>query len=135
MTIVAQPLAQAWGTLQALIPVFPIRDERQYDQALDTLNDLIDAVNDDESHPLYDLLDTLGVLIHSYEERYYPTPEVTGIDVLKFLMDEHNLETSDLPELGNARIVSELLTGERSLSVEHIRILSQRFGLAPATFI
>lgn len=131
----AQPLAQAWGTLQALIPVFPIRDERQYHQALDTLNDLIDAVNDDESHPLYDLLDTLGVLIHAYEERYYPTPEVTGIDVLKFLMDEHNLKTSDLPELGNARIVSELLTGERSLSVEHIRILSQRFGLAPATFI
>jgi len=84
---------------------------------------------------LYDLLDTLGVLIHAYEERHYPTPELTGIDVLKFLMDEHNLKTSDLAELGDARTVSELLTGERSLSVEHIRILSQRFGLAPATFI
>jgi HTH-type transcriptional regulator/antitoxin HigA len=135
MTIATQPLTQAWGTLQTLIPVFPIRNERQYERALNTLSDLLDIVNDDESHPLYNLLDTLGVLVHAYEEGHYPAPQVSGIDVLRFLMNEHNLTPSDLPELGDASVVSELLAGERPLSVEHIRALSQRFGLSPATFI
>jgi HTH-type transcriptional regulator/antitoxin HigA len=60
------------------ISVFPIRNERQYEQALDTLSDLLDIVNDDETHPLYNLLDTLGVLVHSQSQRAYgssaPTP-------------------------------------------------------------
>ena len=135
MTIATQPLTQAWGTLQTLIPVFPIRNERQYERALDTLSDLLDIVNDDEAHPLYNLLDTLGVLVHAYKEGHYPAPPVSGIDVLGFLMGEHNLTPSDLPELGDASVVSQLLAGERPLSVEHIRALSQRFGLSPATFI
>jgi HTH-type transcriptional regulator/antitoxin HigA len=135
MTIATQPLTQAWDTLQTLVPVFPIRDERQYEQALDTLHDLLDLVNDDETHPLYDLLDTLGILVHAYEESHYPAPEVAGIDVFRFLMDEHNLTPTDLPELGDESIVSELLAGERPLSVEHIHALSRRFGLSPATFI
>jgi len=59
MTIATQPLAQAWSTLQSLVPVFPIRNEKQYERALDILNALLDKVNDDETHPLYDFLDTL----------------------------------------------------------------------------
>ena len=135
MTIATQPLTQAWDKLQSLVPVFPVRDERQYEQALDTLNGLLDLINDDETHPLYDLLDTLGILVHAYEESHYPTPQATGINVLGFLMDEHNLTPVDLPELGDARMVSELLAGERPLSVEHVRALSQRFGLSPATYV
>ena len=135
MTMAIQPLIQAWDALQAIIPVFPIRNERQCERALNTLNRLLDIVNDDEAHPLYDLLDTLGVLVYAYEESHYPAPQVSGFGVLKFLMDEHSLTPADLPEIGDASVVSELLAGERLLSVEHIRALSQRFGLSPATFI
>jgi HTH-type transcriptional regulator/antitoxin HigA len=135
MTIASQPLIQAWSALQAIVPVFPIRNEWQYEQALNILNGLLNIVGDDEAHPLYDLLDTLGILVHTYEESHYPAPEVTGIDVLRFLMDEHHLTPSDLSDIGDSRTVSELLAGDRPLSVVHIRALSQRFGLSPATFI
>ena len=111
------------------------RDERQYERALDILHNLLDLINDDETHPLYDLLDTLGILVHAYEESHYPAPQVTGIDVLRFLMEEHNLTLADLPELGDVEMASALLAGERPLSVEHIHTLSRRFGLAPVTFI
>jgi HTH-type transcriptional regulator/antitoxin HigA len=39
-----------------------------------------------------------------------------------------------LPELGDQQTASELLAGQRELSVAHIRVLSKRFGLSPATF-
>jgi len=32
---------------------------------------LLDEIGDNERHPLYDLLDTLGTLIHVYEETHH----------------------------------------------------------------
>ncbi len=92
-----QQLAHAWDSLQSLIPIAPIRNEQQYDRAVKKLNDLLDIVGDDESHPLYDLLDTLGTLIHAYEETHYPVSPVTGKDVLKFLMEELSLPPRTFP--------------------------------------
>jgi HTH-type transcriptional regulator/antitoxin HigA len=108
--------------------------EAYYAQALETLDELLDIVGDDESHPLYDLLDTLSVLIQTYEKDHYPIDEVTGSDVLRFLMDEHQLTPSSLPELGDQQAISDLLAGKRELSVAQIRTLSKHFGLSPATF-
>ena len=130
-----EQLEYAWSHLQALIPISVIRTEMQYDQALETLNRLLDTVGDDENHPLYDLLDTLGVLIHAYEESYAPVGDVSGIDVLKLLMDEHQLTTADLPELGTPAQVAELLAGRHALNVSQIHTLAQRFALSPATFV
>lgn len=132
--IATEQIAQAWGKLQSLLPISPIRNEQQYVQSLEKLNELLDIVGDNESHPLYDLLDTLSILVHNYEEAHYPISPVTGIDVLKFLMEENQLTPSNLPEIGDENTVSELLTGKRELSVENIRALSKRFGLSPATF-
>ena len=52
----------------------------------------------------------------------------TGIDVLKFLLEEHQLAPSDLPEIGNQDVLSELLAGKRELSVDHIRALSKHLA-------
>ena len=75
MTIFTHETQKHW---QAIQPIFSIRNEQEYDQAVERLNDLIDLVGSDEGHPLYDLLDTLGTLIHAYEERNEPIPESSG---------------------------------------------------------
>ncbi len=112
-----------------------LESDRQYNQAVEKLNELLDIVGDNESHPLYDLLDTLGTLIHAYEENHYPEPAATGKDVLKYVMDEHRLSLSSFLEIGDEKAVAELLAGERDLNVSNIHALSNRFGLSPATFI
>jgi HTH-type transcriptional regulator/antitoxin HigA len=130
-----EQLEYAWSHLQSLVPMTAIRTESQYDQALETLNRLLDTVGDDETHPLYDLLDTLGVLIHTYEERQAPAEAVSGLDVLKLLMDEHQLTTADLPELGTPAQVADILAGRHTLDVAQIHTLAQRFGVAATTFV
>ncbi len=130
-----EQLEHSWRHLQALVPMSAIRTEPQYHQALETLNRLLETVGDDETHPLYELLDTLGVLIHTYEERQAPSRDAHGIDVLKLLMDEHQLTPVDLPELGTPAQVADLLAGRQVLTVAHIHILAQRFGLSAATFV
>ena len=133
--VATQRIVEAWDALQSHIPIAPIRNEHQYDQAVAKMNELLDVVGDDEAHPLYDVLDTLGTLVHAYEESHYPAPEVTGIGVLKFLMEEHQLAPANLTELGNEETVADLLTGKRELTVENVRSLSQRFGVSAASFI
>ncbi len=135
MTIATQPLAKAWDRLHTLIPVFPIRTSQQYERAIETLNDLLDIVGDDEKHPLYDLVDTLGTLIHAYEESQYPQTDISGIDVLKYLMGEHHVTVSDLPEVGDEEYLTDLLAGKQQLTVEDIKALSRRFQVSTATFV
>ena len=132
MSVITKDVQAHWRVVQ---PLFSIRDEKEYDKAITTLNALIDEVGADEQHPLYELLDTLGTVIHAYEEKHHPIPECSGIEVLKFLMEEHQLEPTDLPELGPPDIVLEILNGERDLTVTHIRTLAGRFQVTSAVFI
>ena len=59
----------------------------------------------------------------------------TGVQALKFLMEQHGLKQSDLTEIGSQGVVSEILTGKRELNIRQVRALSERFGVSAATFV
>ena len=80
MIAISQELQQHWT---ALSPLLSIRNEHEYDVAVECLNHLLDEVGTDEQHPLYTLLDTLGTLMHAYEEQHHPMPECSGVEVLR----------------------------------------------------
>ncbi len=67
MSVLLNQIAPHWAVLG---PLFTIRTERDYDGAVERLNELLDAVGTDERHPLYGLLDTLGAVVHAYEEQH-----------------------------------------------------------------
>jgi len=127
--------AKAWQDLQHYIPFSTIHSEQQYEQALEALEVLLDASNNDENHPLADMLETLGELIHVYEEEHLPMNDARGVDVVRLLMQEHQLTQANLPEVGSQGIVSEVLSGKREMNIRMIRSLSERFQLDPKVFI
>ena len=131
MTTIAPKLKQKW---LEIAPYLTINNEAEYDAAVERLNILIDEVGEDESNPLYSLLDTLGIIIEAYDDKHYPLPDCSGIDALSYLMSEHSLSQSDLPEIGSQGVVSEILSGKRKLNVRQIEALAKRFGVSPATF-
>ena len=132
MTLMTQEIQNHWAAIQ---PVFSIRNENEHDQAVTRLNELLDEVGTDETHPLYELLDTLGTLIQAYEAWHYPIPEANGAEMVYFFMKEHRLKQSDLPEVGSQGVVSEILSGKRELNVRQIRGLARRFNVSPAVFV
>ncbi len=132
MSLINEELEVHWANIA---PLLTIRNEHEYNAAVKRLNELLDEIGDNEKHPLYSLLDTLGTLIHAYEEEHYPIPDVTGVDVLRLLMDEHGLTQSDLPEVGSQGVVSEILNGKRELNVRQIRSLAHKFGVSSAVFV
>ena len=132
MTQVNEELEFHWKNIA---PILRIRNEREYDMAVKRLNALLDEIGNNEKHPLYSLLDTLGTLIHAYEEDHYPIPEASGVEVLRFLMEEHELSQSDLPEIGSQGVVSEILSHKRELNVRQVRALAKRFNVSSAVFV
>ena len=131
MTLLTQDFQTHW---QAIRPFMTIRNERDYDRLVEQMNQLLDEVGIDEAHPMYEFLDTMGTILHAYEENQYPIPKASGADILAYLMEEHGLRQSDLPEIGSQGVVSEVLNGKRELNVRQIRNLATRFHVSPAVF-
>lgn len=131
MSVLPNNTSSHWATIA---PILSIRNEREYDQAVKRLNSLIDEIGDNQRHPLYGLLDTLGTMIHAYETTHHAMPKASGPELLRYLMAEHELTQSDLPELGSQGVVSEILNGKRELNARQIAALAKRFGVSPAVF-
>lgn len=81
------------------------------------------------------LIALLTVLVEEYENKHYPVPEAGPLDIIRHLMDAHNLRQKDLVDVfGTESIVSDVLNGKRDLAKDHIRRLSTRFHVSPSVF-
>ena len=132
MNTITKNLETHWSKIS---PLLAIRNDREYKKAVKRVENLIDEVGTDERHPLYEFLDTLGTLIHAYEEKYYPMPTCSGAEMLRFFMDEHGLTQSELSDIGSQGVVSDILKGNRELNIRQVRALAKRFNVSPAVFI
>ena len=111
------------------LPVARDRDHTVYKKVVEFLMD-----NDMTGGEFRTYLDAVIHFLDEYErERFssHTTPE----EVLRFLMDQHNLTQMDLAhELGGQPVVSEVLSGKRKLTRDQIERLSRRFSVSPASF-
>ena len=128
-------LLPAWESFRSATDIAPIRDEAHYQRMAAILEALLDETAGNEAHPAMGLVDIVGDLIEDYEAEHHLLPDVAGVQALKFLMAQHGLKQSDLREIGSQGVVSEILTGKRELNIRQVRVLSERFGVSPATFL
>jgi HTH-type transcriptional regulator / antitoxin HigA len=116
--------------LADIIPV-PIETEEQNDAALQKIEELREKGGEAEER----LADLLTVLVEAFEEEHYPEPKVSPLKMLRHLMEAQGLKQKDMLGIfGTPSIVSEVLSGKRGLTVEHIRKLSQRFRVSTDLF-
>ena len=133
--IQVKDLLPAWETFRNATDIAPIRDEAHYRQMAAMLEALLEEAGTNENHPAMELVDIVGDLLQDYEAEQHPLPDATGVQALKFLMEQHGLDHGDLREIGSQGEVSEILSGKRELTMRQVRALSERFGVSPATFV
>ena len=124
---------KVWPVVSKVLSTF--ETEQQYNKAVGWLDELIDETGENEASLIESLIDTLGTLVKDYEDRNIPEPDADPVDCLKFLMEAHNLTPSDLPEMGDQEVVSDILSGKENLTVKQIKALSNRFNVSPAVFV
>jgi len=124
---------RVWPTVSKVVST--IHTERQYNKAVNMLDELIDEVNKKNDPVKESLIDTLGTLIKDYEDRNIKEPRGDSIGALIYLLEEHGLNQSDLREIGSQGVVSEILNGKRKLNLRQVVALSKRFSVSPSVFI
>ena len=127
---------------EAAAPYIHITDNRHYEEALELIENLLEEAEDSPDDPLNAVIEILSHAIEAYESKddvlvafeKRVTDQPADLAMLRLLMDQHDLGTADIPEIGSKSMVSRVLSGERGLSKKHIQVLSERFGIDPGLF-
>ena len=105
----------------------PIKSEKDYNRALERLEDIFDAK---KGSPEGDELEVLGILIEQYENANFPIGLPDPVEAIKFRMEQLGYNQSDLAKIvGLKSRASEILNRKRKLSLEMIRQLHERLNI------
>ena len=101
----------------------PIKTEADYEAALLTIDQLMDA---ELGTPEGDQLDVLVTLVEAYEAKHYPIADPDPIAAIVHRMEALGLTPKELePMLGNRGQVTEILERKRPLTLNMIRKLAK----------
>lgn len=121
----------------ALVRAFPLvslHNDAHLKEALAVIDRLLDIPQRSAAEEEY--LQALADLVETYENAHVAIPTVTGVDALRYLMEENGLAQADLaPLFGSRSIISEVLASKRRLALSHITRLAEYFGLPAQVFI
>lgn len=127
-----EQISQSWQNIAPLL--IPILNEEECDLREEQLKNLIKLNKNKKDSQLTHLIRCIALTIEEYEKQEFPLDKASGIEVLAYLMIEHGLTESDLPEIGNSNLVSDVLTGKQELNLMMIKALAKRFGVTEETF-
>jgi HTH-type transcriptional regulator/antitoxin HigA len=127
--------ASLYMDLVARFPLRPLRSERDLERAAKIANAL--AIRDGLTQGETDYLDVLTDMIEKYESTHYPVQDVSGVELLRFLLGERGKPQAEIArELGmSPSTISEILSGKRDFGRKYIEAFSRYFCVAPATFL
>jgi HTH-type transcriptional regulator/antitoxin HigA len=131
----ATAVRSEYATLLASALPAVIRSEAANERCIRALEEL-DRKSSRLSAAERRLADLLTLLIEDFEDRQYALKPADPLAVLEELMAANGLKQKDLLDIFvTPSIVSEVLSGKRQLTTEHIRRLSRRFHVSPEVFI
>jgi HTH-type transcriptional regulator/antitoxin HigA len=111
----------------------PIRNEADYDAALDEVDRLWGAKS---GAPDGDRLDVLATLIDAYEAKHHPIDPPDPVEAIRFRMEQQGLTRKDLePMIGPRNRVADVLNRKRGLSIDMIRQLHDGLGISAEVLI
>ncbi len=102
--------------------ITPIRNEKDYQKALERLEEIFDSKKGTEQG---DELEILSILIDRFENENFPIGMPDPIEAIKFRMEQMGMKQKDLAEVvGFKSRVSEILNKKRKLTLDMIRKLN-----------
>lgn len=128
------------GRFEELVRVMPpqaIADDIQLDNAIEMIDRLMTIPKLTKGQAIY--LETLTQLVGVYEAEHHAiaTSDISGLDSLKYLLDENGMSGTDLAVLlgVHASMGSKILNGDRKLTADHLRTLSAHFHVDASLFL
>jgi HTH-type transcriptional regulator/antitoxin HigA len=126
--------AKTWSMLQDQIFLKPIRNDEDYRRMVALASELADHLESEEG-PLADLFGVVTDLIEVWESHHPDLPKAAPKDVLRYLLDAHDLKQKDLADIASPTVISDILSGRRAISKTVAKALAERFGTDISAFM
>ncbi|WP_019505557.1 type II toxin-antitoxin system HigA family antitoxin [Pleurocapsa sp. PCC 7319] len=115
-------------------PPRPINNEAELLATQDQIDAIIDRQNITQDDK--DYLEVLGTLVYDYEQKHEPIPVLEGIELLKALMSEENLQPCDLISIfEDESTIAEVLEKKQEMTAKQIQKLGDFFQISPIRFL
>jgi HTH-type transcriptional regulator/antitoxin HigA len=128
-------IVKTWSVLQDQVFIKPIRSEDDYDKMVALANELADHLGAGEESPLHDIFGVVTDLIEVWESHHVDIPMAEPRELLRYLMETHDLKQKDLADIASQTVISDILAGRRAISKNVAKALSVRFGMEISAFI
>ncbi|MFM7354406.1 MAG: type II toxin-antitoxin system HigA family antitoxin [Microcystis aeruginosa] len=114
-------------------PPRPIHNEEDLDMMQEVINRLLDKPQLTLEEREY--LNVLVSLIYEYEENQEPIPDIYGIELLKFILEERNLQKQDLLSIFESKsTLDDIFDGQQELTPIYIQKLANFLNISPDLF-
>ncbi len=112
----------------------PIRNEADYEMALDKLERLMD---EGEDTPNLDKLEILSALIGAYEAEEHPAEKPHPVEAIQYYMESRGLSRAEFSQqIGvTSQRLSEILNLRRPLSINMIRRIAEVTSIPADTLL
>ncbi|MCA2711316.1 MAG: transcriptional regulator [Microcystis sp. M015S2] len=115
-------------------PPRPIHNEEDLEMMQEVINRLLDKPQLTVEEREY--LNVLGALIYEYEENQEPIPDIYGLELLKFILEEKNLQKQDLLSIFESKsTLDDILDGQQELTPVYIQKLANFLNISPDLFL
>ncbi|CCH91939.1 conserved hypothetical protein [Microcystis aeruginosa PCC 9432] len=114
-------------------PPRPIHNEEDLEMMQEVINRLLDKPQLTVEEREY--LNVLGSLIYEYEENQEPIPDICGLELLKFILEERNLQKQDLLSIFESKsTLDDIFDGLQELTTIYIQKLANFLNISPDLF-
>jgi HTH-type transcriptional regulator/antitoxin HigA len=114
-------------------PPRPIDNEEDLEMMQEVINRLLDKPQLTAEEREY--LNVLGALIYEYEENQEPIPDIYGLELLKFILEEKKLQKQDLLSIFESKsTLDDILDGQQDLTPIYIQKLANFLNISPDLF-
>lgn len=115
-------------------PPRPIHNEEDLEMMQEVINRLLDKPQLTAEEREY--LNVLGALIYEYEENQEPIPDIYGLELLKFILEERNLQKQDLLSIFESKsTLDDIFDGLQELTPIYIQKLANFLNISPDLFL
>ncbi|MFM7277547.1 MAG: type II toxin-antitoxin system HigA family antitoxin [Microcystis aeruginosa] len=114
-------------------PPRPIHNEEDLEMMQEVINRLLDKPQLTVEEREY--LNVLVSLIYEYEENQEPIPDIYGLELLKFILEERNLQKQDLLSIFESKsTLDDIFDGQQELTPIYIQKLANFLNISPDLF-
>ncbi len=97
MNTQVKELAAEFDAFRKKAPIGAITSVREYTRAVEMLDSILDMIGEREAGAMARLADAISTQIAAYDDEHHNLPDVSPVEVLRFLMEKHDLNQGELP--------------------------------------